>query len=126
MVVIIAVVLVGAVVSLVIICIVYYCCTPVPVPEEQPRARPTPRPAQQDAPIENPHLSETLPPNYEDHAQYPRTNLSNRSRASLPRYSLLFKKSKRGSARSQLSSSGTRSIPDEVELTQENGGADAV
>lgn len=126
MVVIIAVVLVGAVVSLIIICIVYYCCTPVPVPEEQPRVRPTPRPAQQEAPIENPNLAETLPPNYEEHEQYPRGNLSNRSRGSLPRYSLLFKKkSRRASARSQVSSA-TRSIPDEVELTQENGGADNV
>ena len=123
---IIAVVLVGAVVSLVVICIVYYCCTPVPVPEEHPRVRPTPRPAQQEPTIENPHLSETLPPNYEDHEQYPRSNLSNRSRGSLPRYSLLFKKkSRRASARSQIASPG-RSIPDAVELTQDNGGVDAV
>ena len=116
-VVIIAVVLVGAIISLVIICIVYYCCTPIPLPPEpeqsQVRANPNARTPQQNAP--NPYLTETLPPNYEEHEQYPRTTLSQRSRNSLPRYSLIFKKnrSRRTSQRSQNSvDPATASLPD--------------
>ncbi|KAI6655924.1 hypothetical protein LOD99_1658 [Oopsacas minuta] len=125
-VVVIAVVLVGAIISLVVICVVYYCCTPVPVPvEPRPQVRTNPE-AGRETP---PRLSETLPPGYDTHQEYPRGNFSERSRASLPRYSLIFKKSKRsrGSERSRASDrTTTRSNPPDVlELTLDEGTTNA-